>query len=114
MMYSPLAGKPESVVSTEEGREDEDKPGSTCTTASLGSLASRIRGLAVDFGPKTHDRVPELFDDIYEDGQSEEEEVVSITEDQLLAELEKTEPAFQVRKTTHALSLKCQNYFCNK
>lgn len=81
------------MVSTEEGREDAR---STCTTASLGSLASRIGGLAVDFGPKTHDRLPEVFTDIYENEGSEEEEVVSITEEELLAELEKSEPAFQV------------------
>lgn len=93
----PIMGG-ESVVSTEEGREDEDRQGSTCTTASLGSLASRIGGLAVDFGPKTHDRVPEGFTDIHENECSEEEEeVVSITEADLLLELEKLEPAFQVR-----------------
>ena len=70
----------------------EDDERSICTSATTASLASRMQSLAVDFGPKHRQRA---FERYVED--EEEEDVVSVTEEELLKELERQEPAFQVR-----------------
>lgn len=77
-----------SVVSN----EDDDKRSVASTTATTASLASRIQSLAVDFGPKV-EGITEGFPEGEDEGG---EEVVEISEDQLLQELDRQEPAFQV------------------
>lgn len=69
----------------------EDDERSNCTSATTASLASRIQSLAVDFGPKHRQRT---YDQFVED--EEEEDMISIPEEELLKELERQEPAFQV------------------
>ena len=71
------------------------------TTATTASLASRIQSLAVDFGPKLHsEHISEGFteEEHQEDEETdhENEEVIEIPEEQLLQELDRLEPAFQV------------------
>ena len=72
----------------------EDDERSNCTSATTASLASRIQSLAVDFGPKHRQRQYGQFAE--DEFAEEEEDVISVTEEQLLSELERQEPAFQV------------------
>lgn len=78
-----------SVVSN----EDDDKRSVASTTATTTSLASRIQSLAVDFGPKAPEGRVEGFPEADDEG---DEEVIEIPEEQLLQELDRQEPAFQV------------------
>lgn len=80
----------------------EDDERSNCTSATTASLASRMQSLAVDFGPKHRQR---RYDQFTED---EEEDIVSVSEEELLKELDRQEPAFQVttRGSPAFLSLK--------
>lgn len=84
-MKDVSGGDARSVVSI----EDDER--SICTSATTASLASRIQSLAVDFGPKSRQR---QYDQFAED--EEEEDVISVSEEDLLKELERQEPAFQV------------------
>ena len=81
--------------------EDDDRRSVASTTATTASLASRIQSLAVDFGPKLHsEHISEGFteEEHQEDEETdhENEEVIEIPEEQLLQELDRLEPAFQV------------------
>ena len=81
--------------------EDDDRRSVASTTATTASLASRIQSLAVDFGPKLHSElITEGFTEEEhqedEDTDQENEAVIEIPEEQLLQELDRLEPAFQV------------------
>lgn len=77
--------------------------GSVCSTAATGlsTLSSRIASLAADFGDRLRPGIAEGQEDAAfgatQEGDEEEEEVVELTEEQVLQELDKQEPAFQVR-----------------
>lgn len=95
---------------SEHGADDDR--GSVCSTAATGlsTLSSRIASLTADF-----DRLRPGIAEGVEDGQyetedaeaEEEEEVVELTEEQVLQELDKQEPAFQVcnRLMSHGTAL---------
>ncbi len=86
-------------TASEEGSEVDR--GSVCSTiASTASLSSRIAGLALDFEDKFrhvhHDQAefPPVSEG--EEGTESEEEVIEVSEEQLMQDLESMEPSLQV------------------
>ena len=84
---------------SEDGAEYDR--GSVCSTAATGlsTLSARIASLTADFGDRLRPGIAEghEFGPYPAEGdEEEEEEVVELTEEQVLQELDKQEPAFQV------------------
>ena len=86
---------------SEDGLENDR--GSVCSTAATGlsTLSSRIASLAADFGDRLRPGIAEgneygPFTPEGDVADEDEEEVVELTEEQVLQELDKQEPAFQV------------------
>jgi hypothetical protein len=89
-----------SSLSEDDARSIHSAASTVATTA---SLASRIASLALgdfsDFRQEESVREDSVgyVPAVYEDDEEEKEEVVEITEAELLAELDRQEPAFRVR-----------------
>ena len=86
---------------SEDGAEFDR--GSVCSTAATGlsTLSARIASLTADFGDRLRPGIAESPEDGAREegdgsGDEEEEEIVELTEEQVLQELDKQEPAFQV------------------
>lgn len=78
-----------------EGSEDGDR--SVCSTqATTASLSSRIASLAIDFDGTPLLGVPAEEEEYDWDGEEEREEVVEVTEEELLQMLDREEPPFRV------------------
>ena len=93
---------------SEDGAEHDR--GSVCSTAATGlsTLSSRIASLATDFGDRLRPGIAEVDEygayagETGDDEEEEEEEIVELTEEQVLQELDKQEPAFQVKSRAPA------------
>jgi hypothetical protein len=87
---------PRSTVSDGEGSEADR--GSVCSTiASTTSLTDKISDLTLNFKDKFRrvHQEPPLYEGVEAD--DEEEQVVEISEEQLMQELDSMEPSLQVR-----------------
>lgn len=87
-------GFPEANAAISEDGADFDR-GSVSTVATTASISSRIASLAVDFAEKFRPGIAGTVEfDSFED---HEEEVLELTEEEILRELERQEPGLQVR-----------------
>ena len=89
---------PRSTVSDGEGSEADR--GSVCSTiASTTSLTDKISDLTLNFKDKFRrvHQEPPLYEGVEAD--DEEEQIVEISEEQLMQELDSMEPSLQVRPT---------------
>lgn len=87
-------GNDPSTAPSEDGA-DFDR-GSVSTVATTASISSRIASLAVDFAEKFRPGFAETAE--YDDSlQDHEEEVLELTEEEVMRELERQEPGLQVR-----------------
>jgi hypothetical protein len=83
----------EPTAAVSEDGADFDR-GSVSTVATTASLSSRIASLAVDFAEKLRPGIAEEAE--YEDAyQDDEEEVIELTEEEIMRELERQEPGLQ-------------------
>jgi hypothetical protein len=83
----------EHTAAVSEDGADFDR-GSVSTVATTASLSSRIASLAVDFAEKLRPGIAEEAE--YEDAyQDDEEEVIELTEEEIMRELERQEPGLQ-------------------
>ena len=93
--YTTLARMPRSIVSDGEGSEADR--GSVCSTiASTTSLTDKISDLTLNFKDKFRrvHQEPPLYEGVEAD--DDDEEIIEISEEQLMQELDSMEPPLQV------------------